>query len=69
MASQPTANDQAQIRVIWEVNASHSGQPRPLVYAHLRQRLQESGIAPDEAFIDDVVNRISEGTLSAPAPE
>jgi hypothetical protein len=53
----------AQGKLIREVNASHAGQPRPLVDAHLRQRFRECAITVDDAFVEDIVTRISSGTF------
>jgi hypothetical protein len=49
--------------VVREVNSTHAGQPRALVYAHLRQRFRDEGFIPDDPAFGEIVDAIAEGGL------
>lgn len=51
-------------KVVREVTASHAGQPRDAVYAHLAERLAAEGIEPDETEFRKVVDEISAGAAT-----
>ena len=46
-----------------EVNRSHAGQPRTIVYAHLCQRFNERGLTPNEPAFSGFVDAIAKGNL------
>jgi hypothetical protein len=56
-------SDRPLRNVVYEVNASHAGQPRTLVDAHLRQRFSELGLAVKQPVFDEIVTAISEDSL------
>ena len=46
-----------------EVNESHAGQPRTIVYAHLCRRFKEAGLTPTEPAFSGFVDAITKGNL------
>jgi hypothetical protein len=58
----PSRCDRIQ-SLLREVNRSHAGHPRSIVYAHLCQRFNESGLAPNEPAFSGFVDAITKGNL------